>query len=99
MSGCGAETGVTCIHIVVGIGRFECGGYADGGLGGGTDGGGGGYGWGGDGYRIIQWEDNVSNLTLGTEPNAPLAYAPGLEHHHPIMSTLGDPGGRLERER
>ena len=51
--------------------------------------GGGGYGWGGDGYRIIQWEDNVSNLTLGTEPNAPLAYAPGLEHHHPIMSTLG----------
>ena len=45
------------------------------------------------------WDDNVANLTLGTEPNVPLAYAPGLEHHHPIMITLGDPGGRLERKR
>ena len=44
-------------------------------------------------------EDNVANVTLGTEPNSPLAFALGLEYHHPIMSTLGDPGGRLERER
>ena len=30
--------------------------------------------------------------------SAPLAYAPGLEHHHPIMGTLGDPGVCLYRE-
>ena len=41
----------------------------------------------------------VTNVTLGTEPNAPLAYATGLEPHHPIMSKLGEPGGPLERER
>ena len=40
----------------------------------------------------------VKHLTLGTEPNSPLTYAPGLELHHPIMSNFGDPGGRLERE-
>ena len=57
--------------------------------------GGGGYGRGGDRDRLSQWEDNVEKLTLGTEPNAPLAYDPGLEHHHLIMSTLGYPGGRL----
>ena len=44
-------------------------------------------------------EDNVANITLGTEPNTPLAFALGLEYHHPIMSTLGDPRGRLERDR
>ena len=32
----------------------------------------------------------VTNVTLVTDPNAPLAYALVLEHHHPIMSTLGD---------
>ena len=37
--------------------------------------------------------------TIGTEPNAPLTYALGSEHHHPIMSKLGGHGGRLERER
>ena len=58
-----------------------------------------GYGRGGDGYRLSRWEDNVANLTLGTEPNALLAYAPGLEHHHPIMSTIGNPGVRLLTER
>ena len=30
------------------------------------------------------------------EPNAPLAYAPGMELHLPIMSNLGKHGGRLE---
>ena len=56
-------------------------------------------GRGGDGYRFNQWGDNIENIALGTEPNAPLAYDPGLEHHQPIMSTFGEPGGRLERER
>ena len=38
-------------------------------------------------------------ITLWTEPNDPLAYAPGLEVHHPIMSTLKAHGVQLERER
>ena len=59
----------------------------------------GGRGWGGDRDRLSRWEDNVANLTLGTEPNDTLSYALGLEHHQPIVSTLGDPGGRLEIER
>ena len=46
--------------------------------------------------RIKSGENNVANITLGTEHNAPLTYALGLEHHHPIMSTLGYPGGRLD---
>ena len=55
----------------------------------GTEGGGG----------LNRREDKVANITLGTETNAPLDYAPGLDHHHPILSTLGDPGGRLYTER
>ena len=61
----------------------------DGGLGKGEDGGGGGDRWDVDRYRLSWWEDNVENFNLGTEPNAPLAYAPGLELHYPIISTLG----------
>ena len=72
-------------------------------LGRGTDGGVGGDGRDGDRdrYGLSLWEDNVSKTTLGTEPNAPLAYDPGLEHHYPITITIGDPGGQLyiERER
>ena len=45
------------------------------------------------------WEDNIAHVTLGTEPNDPLAYALVLELHHPTMSKLGDTGGRLERDR
>ena len=61
-------------------------------------------GGGGDGRYsycdgINWWEDTVANVILRMEPNHPLAYTPGLELHHPIMSTLRDPGGRLERER
>ena len=78
---------------MVGAGRFGCGGDADGGPGGVTDVGGGVDGRDGDGDGISRWEDNVAQVTLGTEPNAPLAYDPGLEHHHPIMSTLREPGG------
>ena len=32
------------------------------------------------------------------EPNDPLAYVPGLEHHHPIMAMIGEPGDQLYRE-
>ena len=97
MSGDGADTGSTGIQAVVGSGRGGCGGKADRRLGGGTDGGGGGYGRDGDGGRLSRWEDNIENLTLRTEPNSPLDYALGLEHHHLIMGTLGEPGVWLER--
>ena len=33
-----------------------------------------------DGDRLSQWEDNAAKVFLGTEPNAPLYYAMGLEH-------------------
>ena len=58
----------------------------------------GGEGDGRDRYRdrLIQWENNEAHITLGMEPNAPLTYALILEHYQPIMSKLGDPGGRLE---
>ena len=85
--------------MVLVAGRIECGGDSHSGLGGGTDGEGGGDRQYGDTYRLSWWEDNVAQVNLGIESNSPLACAPGLEHHHPIMSTLGDPGGRLERER
>ena len=50
----------------------------------------GGVGYGSYGYgdRFNWWGDNVANITLGTESNSPLSYAPLLEHHHPIMSIL-----------
>ena len=56
------------------------------------------YIWDGDGDIISRWEDNVANITLGTYNNAPLAYAPGLEHHHPIIIMLVDLEGQLERD-
>ena len=49
------------------------------------------------GYELSQWEDNVAKLTFGTKSNAPISYDPLLEHHHHIMSKLGDPRGWLER--
>ena len=76
MSGCRAEIGATGIQSVAITGQVGCGGDAYGGSGGGTDGRGGGDGRGGDGDRISWWEDNVTDLTLGTEPNDPLSYAP-----------------------
>ena len=92
---------------MVGEGRPGYGGDTDGGSGGGTGGGGGGGGDGqdgdvegdGDGDGLNWWEDNLSNLILGTEPNTSLAYDPGLELHQPIMSTPDGHGGRIERER
>ena len=64
---------------------------------GGINGGGRGDIRDGDGDGINRWEDTVAKLSLGTENNAPLDYAPGLELHHPIMSMLRKSGGRLER--
>ena len=55
--------------------------------------------WEGNGdIRLVRWEYIVANVILGTEPNAPLAYAPGFEHHHPIMSMLVETEGQLEIE-
>ena len=92
MSGGGEAAGVTGGQAVVGAVNIGLVGDADGGMGGGAD------GW--DGNRdgqLIRWEDTTANVILGMEPNAPLAYAPGLEMHHPIMSILG--GGRCQLER
>ena len=88
----GVEAGAKGVQSVAETGQGGCGGDEDVCSGGGTDGGGGGYGRDGDGDILSRWEGNVANLTLGTEPDDPLAYAPGLEHHHPIMSTLGETG-------
>ena len=91
VSGDGAKAGVKGGQAVVVSGRIGLGGDAD-------------SSWeverterggekgreiDGDGYGLNWWEDNVVNIILGTEPNAPLAYAPGLELHYPIISTLG----------
>ena len=97
MSRGGADTGAKGIQSVVVTGQGVCGRDEDEGLGGRTDGRGGGYGWEGEKDGLNWWEDNVANINVGTEPNAPIDYAPKLEHHHPIMSMLGDHRGRLER--
>ena len=83
--------------MVVGIGRGRCGSDVDSGLRGITKGDRGGDRHYGDSEILSQWEDNIANITLGVEHNAPLAYDPGLEHHQPIIITLGDPRGQLYR--
>ena len=40
-----------------------------------------------------------SKKILGTDPNAPLAYDPGLELHQIIMSILEGNRGQLDRDR
>ena len=79
----------------MGTGGFEFGGDVDGNQGGGADRGGGDT----DGKETatedyLSGQDTVVTTTLGTEPNDPLVYAPGLELHHPIMSKLGEHGGQ-----
>ena len=74
---------------MVGTGQLGLGKDEDGGLAGGTDGGGGGDGWEDDEDRINWWEDTLANVILGTDNNAPLSSAPGLEIDHPIVSVLG----------
>ena len=54
---------------------------------------------GGVGDGLLFWDDNVANVILGTEPNDNLAYAPGLELHHPIVSMIGGHGEPLEIDR
>ena len=94
VSGGGADTTAMGVKKVVGIGLCGCVGDADA-RGGTVRGGERRTGQIRD--RLSWWEYHVSNL--GTEPNDHLVYALGLEHHHPIISTLGDPGRQLERER
>ena len=97
MSSSRADNGSKGVQLVVGKIRVGCAGDTYGGLGGGTDGGGRGDGQDGGGDMLSRWEYNVANVTLGTDPNDPLSYAPGLEHHYPIMSTLGETRVQLER--
>ena len=52
-----------------------------------------------DGDGITRWEDTVEIFILGTYPNAPLAYALGLELQPSIMSMIMGHRYRLERER
>ena len=42
---------------------------------------------------LSQLEGIVAHVALDMEPNAPLAYALGLELNNSIMSTLAAPGG------
>ena len=94
MSGGGDASGVMGGQAVVGAVRLGLGGDADRGSGGIIGGRGGGDGQYGDrDGRLIRWEDTVANVVLDTEPNAPLAYAPGLELHRPIIIMLEGNGG------
>ena len=98
MSGSGKEAGVKGVQAAVAEGQIVLVWDVNGGSVGGIDGGGGGGvrdGYG-DGDELNLCEDNVANVILRTETNTPLAYAPLLEIHHPIMSNLGGHGGRLE---
>ena len=87
--------GPRIFQAVVVTGQGGCGRDADIRSGGRTDRGGGVYIWDGDRDIITWWEDTVANITLGTDTNATLAYAPGLEHHHPIISMFMDLEGQL----
>ena len=73
------------------------GGGVGAGAGAGGAGGGGGGGGGGNGdWGSISGMGQSSTLTtIGMDTNATLAYGPGMEHHHPIMSTLGGWGDPL----
>ena len=97
VSGGGEEARVKGDQAVARAGRIGCRGDVNNGSGGRTDVEGGGDGRDGDGYGygygLSWWDDNIANVTLGTEPNAPLDYDTGLEHHHPNISTRGEPGG------
>ena len=60
-----------------------------------------GVSWGEGGGGLMQevWLVHLHINALGTEHNTPLAYAAVIELHRPISSTIGEHGGRLERER
>ena len=78
MSSSGAEAGVKGDQAVVVVGGIGCVGDKNCGLGGRTDGGRGGDGRYRDGDVLSWWEDNVENVTLGTEPKSILYYDPVL---------------------
>ena len=99
MPGGRAEAGVKGGQSLMEKGRLGLGGDEDRSSGGGTYGGGGVDRQDINGYGLNRWEDNVANIILGTEYNDPLAYAPELEPHHPIVSILGGHRGQLEVER
>ena len=42
---------------------------------------------------------NYHIITIRTEDNAPLSYAPGMEIHRLIMSMIGGHRGQLEKDR
>ena len=44
-------------------------------------------------------KDTVAVNTIETNPNTPLSYALGSEHHCPNMIRIEDHGGQLERVR
>ena len=49
--------------------------------------------------RIFDGEvNNVTNKTIGTVPNAPLASAPGKELHPPILGMLDIHGCQVKRD-
>ena len=75
----GEEASIVDTDEVVGAGSSGCGGGAEISLVGGTNGGGGGDGRDSDGDgRLMRCEYTAEKVILGIEPNAPLAYAPGL---------------------
>ena len=41
---------------------------------------------------------NKPLIPIGTLPSAPLDSDPGMEHHHPILGTLGGHGGQVKRD-
>ena len=75
MSGGRAEDWVKGIQALVGEGWIGLRGHLCSVLGGGIDRGGVLGGQYGDGDRLHQWEDNVADVILGTEPNTPLVDA------------------------
>ena len=96
--GGGVDTESKGVQEVVVTKQGGCGREEDNWSGGGIDGSIGVCIWDGEGYIISWWEDNVANITLGTETHAPLDYDPGLEHHLPIISMIGELEGQLERD-
>ena len=51
-----------------------------------------------DRWKTKEKDDLMVN-TIVTEPNAPIVYAPGSEHHHLTMSKIGRHGYQLDIER
>ena len=99
MSSGGESSILLGVQAVVGSGRLIIGRDADRSSGGRTGVEGGGYELYRHGYgQLVRWEDNLSNVILGADPNSPLSYALVLELHHPTMSMFGGAGIQFYRE-